>query len=202
MISAIVLGLTTVATAWSAYQSNLWSGVQAFALEASLAEGRAATEKAVLAGQRRSLDGTIVMNFSNAWVEGKQELSDFYLKRMRSELREAVQAWLDTKPLENPNSPPHPLAMPEYEEKVKSKLDSEIEKHKLASQKNLDTAQHASDVSDNYVLLTVLLASVLFFEAIASKFRSRKVEIGLLVVAFIIFVVVTGILATLPITRG
>jgi len=135
--SAIILALASLATAWSAYQATLWSGIQTFRLAASNTTGMAASEKALLAQQRLSVDAMIIVNFANAWVEEKHTLAAFYLKRMRPDLRVAVEAWLATKPLENPEAPPHPLAMPEYVEKVRSSLEAEVAQLRAESQRKL-----------------------------------------------------------------
>ena len=42
------------------------------------------------------------------------ELADFYFKRFREEFRPAVDAWVATRPLKNPNAPLTPFAMPQY----------------------------------------------------------------------------------------
>jgi len=39
LIVAVILGLTTLGSAWSAYQSGLWSGIQTFRLAESTAAG-------------------------------------------------------------------------------------------------------------------------------------------------------------------
>jgi C1A family cysteine protease len=147
-------------------------------------------------------DGILVINFGNAWLERKNKVTDFYLKRVRPELREAIEAWLATKPLENPNAPPHPIAMPIYAEKVTSKINAEINAYKQAVQKATDRANRASGTSDKYVLMTVLLASVLFFEAVSSRFKAPKIANSLLVIAFLMFAAIAGVLATFPIAQS
>jgi hypothetical protein len=202
IISAIVIALTTVATAWSAYQSTLWSGIQDFALEAVNAENLAISEKTLLLQQRRMTDGMILLHVGDALIEGKQHIVDFYSERARPELRKALEAWLAEKPLENPKAKPHPLAMPEYEDLVIAPIRSEIAQHQEASGKNLAKAREASTISDNYVLLTVLFASVLFLEALASKFNVPKIRTSILIFAVALFLLVSGFLLTYPVTRG
>ena len=202
ILSACVIALTTVLTAWSAYQSNLWSGAQTFALQEATEQNTIAAEKAVVAQQRQTWDGILVLNFSNAWFEGKTQLADQYRARVRPELREAIDAWLATKPLENPNGPPHPLAMPVYGEKVTARSNSEINEYKQAAQKATDRANKASNISDKYVLMTVLLASVLFFEAVSSRFKAPKVANSLLVFAFLMFTAIACVLVTFPIAHS
>ena len=56
LIVAVILGLAALGSAWSAYQSALWSGIQTFRLAESTAAGRRAGEKFVHANQLRGAD--------------------------------------------------------------------------------------------------------------------------------------------------
>ena len=57
---------------------------------------------------RRSRSG------STPTPRSRRELADFYFKRFRAEFRPAVDAWVATRPLKNPNAPLTPFAMPQY----------------------------------------------------------------------------------------
>jgi hypothetical protein len=171
-------------------------------LENVNAENLIVSEKTLLLQQRQMMDGMILLHIGDALVEGKQQVVDFYSQRMRPELRKSLDAWLAEKPLENPRARPNPLAVPEYEDLVLSPIRSEIAQHQEASVRNLERAQDASRISDHYVLLTVLFASVLFLEALASKFDSRLVKTSLLLFAVVIFILVAGVLLTSPVAGG
>jgi hypothetical protein len=56
LLVAVILGLATLGSAWSGYQSGLWSGIQTFRLAESTAAGRRAGEKSVNANQLRGVD--------------------------------------------------------------------------------------------------------------------------------------------------
>lgn len=68
-------------------------------------------------------------------------------------------------------------------------------------EEKLDEAQKANEISDKYVLLTVMLASVLFFGGISGTIESRLLWPSLLVIALISFLVTVSILGTMPICR-
>lgn len=68
-------------------------------------------------------------------------------------------------------------------------------------EEKLDGAQKANEISDKYVLLTVMLASVLFFGGISGTIDSRLLRTSLLVIALISFLVTVSILGTMPICR-
>ena len=64
----------------------------------------------------------------NAYAQKQTELADFYFKRFRKEFRPAVNAWVATRPLKNPNAPLTPFAMPQYQ------LDARAEAERLDAQ--------------------------------------------------------------------
>jgi hypothetical protein len=60
-------------------------------------------------------------------------------------------------------------------------------------------AVDANQTGDNYVLTTVLFASVLFFAGISTKFSSRWVRIVLVVLGFLAFFTGAVLLLTFPV---
>ncbi len=75
--------------------------------------------------------------------------------------------------------------MPEYilEE------SEESEKLSIMADKFFEQATQANLTSDNYVLLTVIFATVLFFGGISGKFRTRVIDLTMLILAFVLFTV-------------
>ena len=65
--SAVLLGLTTTASAWCAYQSNLWSGVEMFRLVAISQAARRSTQQTIAANQFRTID----LGYLNAFIEAR-----------------------------------------------------------------------------------------------------------------------------------
>ena len=83
------------------------------------------------------------------------ELADFYEQRFRPEFVPAFDAWQDTDPLTNPEAPPTPFAMPEYQ------LESRTEAEQLdAASRSAGRAVVRRNIqrSANYVLAVVLFA--------------------------------------------
>ena len=114
IVEAILLALVAVATAWSAYQADLWTGHQAelYGLASKLrveAEGAA-----TVANQERSYDASTVAEWLNAEAGRHQKLADIFQRRFVPEFRPAFEAWKKTDPLNNPNAPAKPELMPEY----------------------------------------------------------------------------------------
>ena len=183
ILEAVLLSLAVLGTAWSAYQGTLWSGIQTFRLADANGKGREATAKQLLAAEQRTLDGNIMMNFVQAVVEKKPKVVEFYLKRTRPEMRAALKAWLDTNPLENAEAPAHPGVMAEYASSVPRKFEAEHQSLRAEGDRKMQEANEANNISDNYVLMTVLETSPRFlcFVSLASKFEGDGVRIAVLV---------------------
>ena len=114
LIVAVILGLATLGSAWSAYQSGLWNGIQTFRLAESIAAGRRAAEKFVYANQLRGVDLVLFEAYLRALTEDNQRLAEFLFHRFRPEFKVAAEAWLATRPLKNPSAPSSPFVMKEY----------------------------------------------------------------------------------------
>ncbi len=114
MLGAILMALVVVATAWSAYQSTLWGGIQTFTLRDATSAGMKVTMTTIQQGQYSTADAIMFMEYINALHNNDKQLSDFYFERFRPDFKPAVEAWLETNPFENPDAPPHPFVMPEY----------------------------------------------------------------------------------------
>ena len=195
MIIAVLMALGIIATAWSAYQGTLWGGIQTFLLR----DSAAATNKYVLntiqQGQRTSLDVILFNEYIKARHNNDTDLSEFYLHRVRPELRIVIEEWLATNPFENSDAPAHPFVMPGYTKT----FSLEAEKYAKEAEDKLNEAQQTNQNSDNYMLMTVLYASIFFVGGIISKFSSARLRLIVLVVGLIIFSITTTILFTMPI---
>ncbi len=194
-LSAILLGLVTMATAWSGYQAARWGGEQSTlytdALSLMIDSTRAATE----ANQLIQVDIALFLNYANAYAAGNEELATFYYERFRPEAGSAVDAWLATEPLKNPEAPPGPFQMPEYRVSL---AEQAVQLEEEAA--NLfEKGKAANEHSDDYVLNAVLLASVLFLAGIAPRFDWQPLVVVILVAAAILLVIGLYNLSTLPI---
>jgi len=187
LLSVMLLALIIVFTAWSAYQSTLWGGIQTFKLVDVNAANRQAAELNLQQGQYTMIDVMMFTEYVNAVNNDDQKLSDFYFERFRPDFKPAVQAWLDTNPFDNPNAPPHPFVMKEYKRTFAEQAEQKL---KIAESK-MDEAQQANQNSDNYVLFTVIYASILFLGSIATKFSSVRLNQICFIIGVSSFTVIT-----------
>lgn len=194
-IAAVVLSLATVATAWAGYQATLWGGEQSdYMAQANAANIRAAylSNRAM---QRSSLHASLFVTWAAAFSEENSGLADFLYERFPAELKVAADAWIATRPRENPDAPKSPFAMAEYVLPEYAASEAASAEALAASAR----AEAADQVADRYVLLTVIFASVLFFGGISGKFQSKFIDLGMLGISIIVFLIGIGILVTYPI---
>lgn len=196
ILTALLLALIVVATAWSAYQSTLWNGIQTFLLADYNRASRQAAALTLQQGQYTTIDVVTFIGYINALHSDDQNLTKFYFERFRPDFKPAVQAWLETNPLENPNAPPHPFVMTEY----KKTFAEEAEKQTDVAESKLEEAQQANQNSDTYVLFTVVFASILLVAGITTKFASTRLNLVCLVIGMTAFsVMIASMLILMPI---
>ena len=83
LTTTIVIAVATIASAWCAYQATLWSGIQTFRLSAVTALGRKSAEQTIRAGQMRTMDGMLFIEYLKGKERHKDPLADFFYNRFR-----------------------------------------------------------------------------------------------------------------------
>ncbi len=119
----------------------------------------------------------------------------YYEDRFRNEFKPAFEAWLATDPANNPDAPAQPFLMTEYQ---LASLDEAISLEEEAGALFAEGVV-ANKTSDNYVFNTVVLAVVLFFAGIATRFEWNPIRWGLLVIGVGLLIYVAYNLLSLPI---
>ena len=193
--SAILLAIATTVTAWCAYQASLWSGRQTFQLAASNAAAREAMRLELELRQQEGFDGVVLLHYVDALVNNEPDVAQFYYERLRGEVQQVLHAWLATDPLNNQNALPHPLAMPEYQSAQEQQARHMID---LAAS-HLAQAHRANRTADDYILLTVLLAMVLFFGGLSTLFDVYWMRATAFTLAVVVFLVVVALGVSYPV---
>ncbi|HJS49788.1 MAG TPA: hypothetical protein VJ745_05650 [Gaiellaceae bacterium] len=188
--------MAAVATAWSSYQATRWNGEQAKASSRTNAIRIDAARAQGLAEAQTEVDVATFTQWVDAYALGETELADFYFKRFRKEFKPAIDAWVATRPLKNPNAPLTPFAMPQYRLAAAAeaeRLDAEAEVSSAAVRRNIQRAS-------NYVLAVVLFAVALFFAGMSTKARSSRLRSATLAMGWIVFAGTVIWIATFPIS--
>lgn len=182
IISTVIMSIATLATAWSSYQASRWGGVMTANFNLAGANRTESVRSSISGGQRVFFDVVLFNEWLKAVNQDDQFLADFYYDRM--DFQPALDAWLEAKPLTNSNAPKSPFVIDTYmvEEYLKAE-EMEAQAAELFQQ-GLD----ASQKSDDYILNAVILASVLFFSGISTRFSRKTPQLIMLVAGFLLLI--------------
>ena len=194
IIEAALLAVVALLAAWSGYASAKWSTESRL----DLAEASTARVEADRAegedSETLEFDSSTFDAWFTAYVAGNEEAMAIAERRFRPEFQVAFEAWLATDPASNPDAPPGPTYMPEYErpgQEEAERLDAEAEEH-------FAEGAEAGEVADRYVRITVFLATVLFLVGISGHFRVRAARYGLVGLSVCILVLALFMLISSP----
>jgi len=179
IIEAFILALVAVATAWSGYQAAQWAGRRAEQYAEASRLRVSAEGLATLAGQERIYDSDTFNSWLAAKLDGKAEAAEFFERRFRDEYRPAFAAWLKADPFNNAQAPPGPIFMPEYH-------NAKHEQFLGLNEKGTQIAEQGTksgETGDEYVRITVLLATVLLITAIGQRFHFKTVRVLFMILA-------------------
>ena len=182
IIEALILALVAVATAWSGYQAAAWAGKRAQDYAKANRLRVTAEGLATLAGQERIYDSDTFNSWLAARFDGKGQAAEFFERRFRDEYRTAFAAWMSTDPFKNVQAPPGPIFMPEYHN---AKQEQFLGLNKQAAE-IADQGTKSGETGDQYVRITVLLATVLLITAIGQRFRFKSVRVVFMILAFLL----------------
>jgi hypothetical protein len=194
--ATLLLAFAAVSTAWCGYQATRWNGEQAKTSAAASAARFQAARAADLANAQTQVDVATFVAWAGAYARQEQALADFYRARFRPEFAPAVEAWAATRPLQNPDAPLTPFAMPEYQLAASEAADSLDQKAETLAAAVRRDLQRAS----NYVLGVVLCSVALFFGGVSTKLTSPALRIGAVALGCLIFLGTLGWLATFPVS--
>lgn len=180
ILEAIILALVAVATAWSGYQAAQWDGHEA----ELYAEANILNVKAYGLEISDSQDAIYNTDTLSSWISadlhGEEQIMKFYERRFLPEFKTAFDAWVKLDPINNSQAPPGPRYMPEYHS---SKMEEANKLFEEASAK-FDEGTKARSIADDYILITVFLATVLVLTAISQRFEIKSIRTGLIILSF------------------
>jgi len=194
IIEAFILALVAVATAWSGYQAAEWAGKRSQQYAEATRLRVTAEGLATLAGQERIYDSDTFDSWLAAKLDGKAQTAEFFERRFRDEYRPAFAAWMKTDPLNNAQAPPGPIFMPEYRN---AKHEQFLGLNKQAAE-IADQGTKSGETGDQYVRITVFLASVLLITAIGQRFRFKAARVAFMIFAWLLLCLPLWQLLTLP----
>ena len=135
-----------------------------------------------------------------AWVTFLEHLQDddekgaaFLRERFRAEFVPAFEAWVRLAP-EGEAPRGTPFELPEYQPASKlaaARLNAEADSLSEA-------AREANQIGDNFVLVAVIMASVLFCAGVGTKVRGAGLRLVILCTGFLLFIGGSAFMLGLP----
>jgi len=196
VVSTVVLALAAVAISWSGYQASRWTGEQAKAFSRANAARVESTRWSNLANSQTEIDVATFTQWVNSYARNETQLADFYRKRFRKEFKPAVEAWIATRPLKNPDAPLTPFATPQY------RLAASAEAERLEAKAGAEAAVATRNIqrATNYVLGVVLFSTALFFGGISTRIGNPRARAVILGLGCVVLLVTLAWIATFPIS--
>ena len=193
IVSGVLLAAATVASAWCAYQSTLWSGEQIRSLSAANTAHFESLRKTAAANVATLVDVTTFLNYVENASQGHPEIAEFIREHARPEFRPALEAWIAKQKTGGPATA-LPFKLPQYQ--VADELEAEAIEHRAAEA--IEAANQANARGDAYVLRTVMFALALFFLGNTSNTRRRSLRLAMLAFGALVFTLSLISLTRLP----
>jgi hypothetical protein len=186
----IVLSITAVLTAWCGFESSKWSGEMSIAFSQASSARIEATRHEGAANAARQADLSIWGVYVQARAQGDTALATYVERRFTPHFQVAYRAWIDQR-----EPATGPFKMKEY---VPPGTTEAAAADQRADSRFADALRN-NQRADNYTILTVLFALVLFFAAASTRLGRPRAQWVLLGVAITFLAIAITVLATYPI---
>lgn len=194
IVAVVILSITAVLTAWSGFESSKWGGEMSISFSKASTARIEASREADRANAARGYDLDVFGIYVQALASDDQALADFAEQRFSDAFRPAFDEWIAMKPLQNPDAPKSPFALDSYRPPGQQEAaDADARADEL-----FRTALRNNQRGDNYTLLTVLFALVLFFTSVSGRPTLASMRWSMLGLAVTLLVVGMGFLAAFP----
>jgi hypothetical protein len=191
-LAVIFLSLATVGMAWCSYQASAWNSQSAKQSIQSVARGRDASDFRIKADQVFMLDIFLFSQFLNAQDASNEPLAEFYRRQFSPELKQAYEAQI--KSSEPSNAAVDPFTTNLY----RSSWLAHANALEPESEKMWYESLEAGRTGQQYTLISVLLATALFFSGTAPHFRRHRKRRIVLTLGLLALLVALGMFIALP----
>jgi hypothetical protein len=196
LAAAVLLAAATVMAAWSAYQATRWGGVQTVDFSRASALRAEANDTMTVAEAGLEIDVEMFSTWLVLAAEGNERGAEAIRGRLREEFRPAFDAWLGDAPLgEFPEG--RPFELPLYDELARREAREAGQLFEAADAAAAE-AREANQTGDDFVLVAVIMATVLFFTGVSTKLRGRWLRMVMLLIAALLFLAGLGFMLSLP----
>ena len=194
IIAVLLLGITTVGTAWCGYQASQWNGEQGELARQGSDQRVEASRLFGLATQRMSYDAGLIGQYATATQSGNTALAAFYRTNLvRPDFLPVLDQW-ETQ-LRAGQTPTNLFEDPDY----RDAQFRDYQKAQAQAEVFTQESQQAAANANAYVITTILLAVALFFAGVTSSFQYTPARAFLLILALGTVAVAAARLADLPV---
>jgi hypothetical protein len=190
VVGVFMLSAVAIITAWCGFEASKWGGEMSIAFSQASSARVQATNADGRSRDARMFDLVIWANYVQAVAENKTQLADYIEARFTPDFAAAFKAWDAAGRVEA-----SPFANPAY---IPAGTREAAELNATADAKFAQALEN-NQRGDNYSLLTVLFALVLFLTAMSQRAKVPWANWVLLGLAIAVTLVGAGILATFPI---
>lgn len=191
---ALLLALVTLTAAWTGYAAARWGTSSRVDIAEASTMRDLATRNSLTALSLRDFDASTFDAWFIAYTRNDKNGERIAERRFRDEFRIAFDAWLKTRPFQNPKAPPGPRYMPEYK---LATAERSRQFDQLADDR-FESGNAAGATGDRYVRITVFLAAVLFLVGISSSFQLYGLRYALVAVGSVLLIVSVVLILRLP----
>jgi hypothetical protein len=195
LIVVLLLGITTVGTAWCGFQATRWNGDSGDLNGVATAQRVEGSRLFGVATQKVTYDSMMVAKYAEASQQGNVKLQQFYRQSViRPEFLPVLDRWEAAVKAGNPT-------VGVFEDKdYLAEQFAAYEETVAAAEQATQESQQAGEIAEGYVGTTILLATALFFAGVTTSFRYRIARILLLILATGAVAIAAARIADLPIT--
>jgi hypothetical protein len=150
------MSLAVIVAAWSAYQANLWGGVQAANASQYSAQLTESSEITTLITAQQESDAQAMSTWLTMAAEENERGMQMLEERFDDTLRPAFDVWIAGS-IDGEVPPGLPQDLPEYEAGFEELLDAK-NFYVAGAAEATETAAEANRTGDSFVLVTVIMA--------------------------------------------
>lgn len=195
LVAVVLLGIATVATAWCGYQSTQWNGRETDESRAAAFDRLESSRLYGLATQKVAYDANVTAQYAAAISAENEELAAFIRANlMRPEYLPFLDDW-EAKVRAGDGDSVNLFTDEAY-------LEAQFKDSQVAGAKSdadLARADEASKNGEDYLVMTLLTATALFFAGVTSSFHSRSARLILVIIAGAILAFTIASLTNLPV---
>lgn len=190
ILAVFLLAITAILTAWCGFESSKWGGQMSIQFSQASGARIQSVDFASASRDARAVDLAVYTEWVLATARGDTALAEYVRARFSPDFAVAFEDWqAGGQGLESPFR--EPSYVPAGSEEAAAAAARADEK--------FDAALESNQRGDNYAILTVLFALVLFFTAMSQRSTSPFAGWFLLGLAIVVAVAGTVILATFPV---